>query len=102
MRPSSAHAGSSGSTGLRPSRPSATCGITSATRRGVAAHSIASAALAKRPIASSVFCVGVKRRSVALRASASCGAIHSCSTSSAPSWAAVCAGGAAAMKKRVS
>ena len=93
---------SSGITGRKPSRPLATRGITSATWRGADAHAIASATLAKRPIVSSVFCVGVSSFSDALRASASFGAIHICSSSSAPSWAAVCAVGTAAMKKRVS
>jgi hypothetical protein len=79
-----------------------TRGITSATSRGALAHAIASATVAKRAIVSSVFCVGVSNFKDALRASASCGAIQSCSTSSVPSCAAVCAAGAAAMKKRVS
>ena len=102
MRPSSAHGYSSGMTGRKPSRPLATRGITSATWRGADAHAIASATSAKRPIVSSVFCVGVSSFSDALRASASFGAIHICSSSSAPSCAAVCAVGTAAMKKRVS
>ena len=102
MRPSSAQACSSGITGRKPSRPVATRGITSATRRGAEAQAIASATLAKRPIVSSVFCVGVSSFSESLRASASFGATHICSSSSAPSWAAVCATGIAAMKKRVS
>ena len=103
IRPSSAHACSSGSTGRKPSRPFATRGITSATSRGAAAQAMASrdGREAGRSV-SSVFCVGVSSFSEALRASASAGAIQSCSTSSVPSWAAVWASGAAAMKKRVS
>ncbi len=102
IRPSSLHAGSSGITGRKPSWPLATRGITSATSRGAAAHAISSETLAKRASVSSVFCVGVSNFSEVLRASASPGAIQSCSTNSAPSCAAVCAAGASAMKKRVS
>ena len=105
MRPSSAHAGSSGTTGRRPSRAvrDARHDVSAHLARRRPAHDIASATVAKRPMVSSVFCVGVRSCSDALsRERVGRGAIQRCSTSSVPSCAAVCAAGAAATKKRVS
>ena len=76
--------------------------MVSGTRRGSRAQAISAATSAKRETSSSVFCVGVRSFRVLLRASASAGAIQSCSTISVPSKRATCDAGAAAMKKRVS
>ena len=80
----------------------ATCGIVNGTLRGAPAQTMSEAASANRAISSSVFWVGVRSFRVLLRASASAGAIQSCSTISVPSNSAICEAGVAAMKKRVS
>ena len=102
MRPSSAHAGSSGITVRMPWLPLAILGTVSTTLRSAPAHSSSAETLLKRISSSRVFWVGVSSFSAARSCSASAGFSHSCSTNSWPSYAAVWTGGATARKKRVS